>query len=187
LSCSFRIRVHNLTPLRSLSTSRKYVVLLLLHPRLQSHAITFLLLQEVRCPGLFASASTISCRHVPFPPPVCTLSCFLCILVYNLIPLHFLFTSRKYVVLLPLCLRSQSHFMMLPLHIQRVCCPTPQFDTVTLPLYFQEVRCIPPLIFASSILHHRASSLSPGSTLFYLLYNHIRDLTSLRFFSAPRK
>ena len=60
LSCSLRIRVLNLTPSRSLSTSSQYVILLSSHPGPQSEIITLPLhLQTVRCPALFASGFSI--------------------------------------------------------------------------------------------------------------------------------
>ena len=69
----------------------------------------------VRCHALFASASTIWHHHAP-SPPVRTLSYSLRICVLDLTPSHFLFTSRKYVVLLSLHPPPQSDTIML-LHL----------------------------------------------------------------------
>ena len=73
LSCSLHIHIHNHTPSRSLSTSRKYIVLLSLHLGPQSDTITHSLhLQEVHLPALFTSRSTIWHHPAPSSPPVGT-------------------------------------------------------------------------------------------------------------------
>ena len=147
-SCSLRILVHNLTPSRSLSTSREYVVLLSSHPRPQSDTITLPLhLQEVRCSVPFVSAFTISRHHVP-PPPGSTLSCSLGICVHNVMPTCSLCTPSWYAILLPLHPRLQCH-------------------TITLSRYFQEVRCPAPFVSTSTISLHHAPSLHSEGMLSY--------------------
>ena len=152
-SCSLRIRIYNLTPSRSLSTSREYVVLLSSHPGRQSDTITLPLhLQRVRRPTLFASGSTISHHHALSLHPESMSSCSLRIQVHNLTPSHSLSTSSWYVVLLSSHLGPQSHTIPLPLRLQRVRHPA---------------------LFASgSTISHRPAPSPPPSWYVVLLSSH---------------